>query len=90
MKIYHEGLEWTTIPNTRSRPGSLFVRLVGVNISHSKGRTNVEPVYQAVISVSDTGNITLAWDKPIIQISFIKRWPFAIFLRVDEYKMEDM
>jgi hypothetical protein len=92
MKIYSEGQEWATVPKSRKKGGCLFVRLVGINIFKDNGRTNVNPVYQAVIEYRKIGDmivITFAWDKPISQIVLRPNWPFVIFTKFDKFTLED-
>lgn len=92
MKIYHDGLEWTSIPTTRNRPGSFVDRLVGINISRNRQQTLVEPIYQAVLKFETINGwpvVTLAWDKPICVIVLMNQWPFINIIKPQGYQLED-
>ena len=92
MKIYSEGVEWTSVPQIRSRRASFFDRLVGINISKNKERILVEPIYQAVLSFEKQGDIvfiTIGWDEPVLVIILMPSWPFVMFVRPGGYKLEE-
>jgi hypothetical protein len=91
MKIYSEGIEWTSIPATRIKRGAFIDRLVGINISKNKERILVEPIYQAVLKIEREGDftfITLSWDRPVLVIIFMSVWPFVNIVRPEGYQLE--
>lgn len=85
MKVFWERIPVDEVPNRIHRPGELFTRLVGVNVS-SDGKS-VEPLYiplvrfhqqagQVMIEVNSNrplAYITLQWRKPVINV-FVFPW----------------
>ena len=91
MKIYSEGILWTSIPETRIKKGAFWDRLVGINISRNKERVLVEPIYQAVLTIereADITFITVSWNKPELVIILMSAWPFVNIVRPDGYQLE--
>ena len=87
MKIFNEGILWTRLPDWRGAG-----RLVGLNITRSRERTVVEPIYQKVISFERAQGclcITLAWEKPWAVIILMSSFPFINIVNPDGYTLEE-
>lgn len=77
MKVYWDRIPIDDVPNRIRRPGELFTRLVGLNVS-SDGKS-VEPLYVPLVRLHRRAGqvlVEINSDRPLVYLTLQRRRPF--------------